>query len=95
MKGDDIILNKKLLNANEVAVVVGISIQTLNNWYRWKKINPTHEYARLLPKYQQVKGRSARLWSVDDINSLVEFKQKIPHGRNGILGDVTQKRKEK
>lgn len=88
-------INKEFLNANEVAVVVGISIQTLNNWYRWKKINPTHELAKLLPKYSQVKGRSARLWSINDINSLVEFKESIPHGRNGILGEITQKRKEK
>ena len=89
------VINKELLNANEVAVVVGISLQTLNNWYRWKKINPTHELAKLLPKYQQEKGKTARLWTINDINSLVEFKERIPHGRNGILGDVTQKRKEK
>ena len=86
---------KKLLNANEVAVTVGISIQTLNNWYRWKKINPKHELAKLLPKYQQVKGRSARLWQIEDMPKLVEFKQSIPHGRNGILGEITQSKKGK
>lgn len=84
---------EQLLRIEEVALLVGCSTQTLNNWYRWKKSHPTHELAELLPDYQQSGNRQIRYWTKADIWKIVEFKNTIPHGRNGILGEVTQRKK--
>ena len=74
-----------------VAIMVGTSTQSINNWYRWKKQNPSHPLAAMLPDYAQEGARQMRLWHASDIDQLIQFKNLIPHGRNGILGDVTQK----
>nr|DAG18875.1 MAG TPA: Protein of unknown function (DUF3853) [Caudoviricetes sp.] len=84
---------EQLLRIEEVALLVKCSTQTLNNWYRWKKSHPTHELAKLLPDYQQSGNRQIRYWKKSDIWKIVEFKNIIPHGRNGILGEVTQRKK--
>lgn len=85
-------LDNNLLRIEEVALLIGASTQTINNWYRWKKINENHPLAKLLPDYVQEGNRQMRFWKKSDIWSIVEFKNSIPHGRNGILGDITQKR---
>lgn len=86
---------EKLLRIEEVALLVGSSTQTINNWYRWKKIHPENELAKLLPDYIQQGNRQIRYWKNSDIWSIIEFKNSIPHGRNGILGDITQKKSKK
>ena len=82
---------EKLIRAEEVALTVGISVQTINTWYVWKFNNPNHELADLLPDFIQENPRQIRYWRYGDIWKLIEFKKTIPHGRNGILGSVTQK----
>lgn len=93
-------MNDKKLNASEVSILVGVSVPTLNMWYRWKFENPDNKLARLLPMYQQEGGRQTRYWKEKDVAKIIEFHSQIPKGRNGILGSVTQKyvkknRKEK
>lgn len=91
-------MGEQLLRIEEVALLVGISSQTINNWYRWKKLNPDNDFAKMLPEFTQTGPRQMRLWKKSDIWQLVSFKNAIPHGRLGILGEVTQrksKRKEK
>lgn len=85
-------MSEKLLRIEEVALLIGASTQTINNWYRWKKTNPEHPMAKLLPDYIQEGNRQMRFWKKSDVWSIVEFKNTIPHGRNGILGDITQKK---
>ena len=84
-------MGKNLLNVQEVAVLIGSSIQTIGSWYRWKALNPSHELAKLLPDYKRIGNRSTRYWERDDIARLIEFKCRIPQGRNGVMGAVTQK----
>lgn len=86
---------EKMLRIEEVALLVGSSTQTLNNWYRWKKLYPDHPLAKLLPNYIQEGNRQMRFWKNSDVWSIVEFKNSIPHGRKGILGDITQRRPKK
>jgi predicted DNA-binding transcriptional regulator AlpA len=88
-------MSEKLLRIEEVALLVGASTQTINNWYRWKKLNPDHPLAKLLPDYTQEGIRQMRFWKKSDVWAIVEFKNSIPHGRNGILGDITQRRNRK
>lgn len=80
-----------MFNVTEVALIVNSSINSINNWYRFKKLNPDNEYAKLLPDFIQKGERRTRYWKQSDIDKLLEFKNKLPKGRNGILGSVTQK----
>lgn len=81
----------RLLTANEVALAVGISVHTLDLWYKFKRQNPEHEFSKLLPEYTQETEKSNRLWDQNDMWKLVDFKQRIPKGRRGVMGSVTQK----
>lgn len=89
-KRDELMTGRKL-NVTEVAVLVGCSVQTINYWYAFKKAEPNHELAKLLPEFTQSSARQTRYWNEDDIFRIVEFKNSIPKGRNGVLGKVTQK----
>lgn len=79
------------INATQVCALVDISIYTLNMWYKFKELNPENEYAKMLPEFIRPDNSNLRLWQRNDVYALIEFKTKIPHGRNGVLGDVTQK----
>ena len=82
---------ERLLKLEEVAVVVGSSFKSINNWYWFKRENPDNEYAKMLPDYLQAGPRKPRYWKESDIWKLIAFKQSIPQGRNGVMGSVTQK----
>lgn len=80
----------KLLTIEEVAVSVGVSTQTINIWYRWAKQNPTHDRAKMLPTPIQAKPRQTRFWEPQDVMKLIEFKNTVKTGRDGIMGSITQ-----
>jgi len=82
---------ERLLKIEEVAVIIGSSSKSINNWYWFKRENPRNEYAKMLPDFIQMGSRQTRYWRESDIWKLLEFKHKIPQGRNGIMGSVTQK----
>lgn len=84
-------MEDKLLRIEELAVLAEVSVQTINNWYRWKKIHPEEELAQLLPDYIQIGTRKSRYWAPADASRVIKFKSKLPRGRGGILGDVTQR----
>ena len=79
-----------MINATEVALLVGTTVPTLNTWYKWKTLESDHELAKLLPAF--IRGsKGTRYWKESDVYKIIEFKAKLPRGRNGILGKVTQK----
>lgn len=78
-------------SANEVAMLIGTTTSTISAWYKWKSLNPDHEYAKLLPDFTRGTGRNTRLWTEEDVLKLAEFKRTIPQGRHGIMGEVTQR----
>lgn len=78
------------INVTTLAFLVGVTVQTISLWYKWKDTNPNHELAKLLPEYTRGE-RNTRYWNKSDVWKLIEFKQSIPEGRNGIMGSVTQK----
>lgn len=81
----------KLLNVQEVAVIIGSSVPTISAWYRWKRANPNHEYAQILPEFERHGAHRARFWRYSDVQKLIDFKNTIPQGRNGVMGCITQR----
>lgn len=82
---------KQQYRIEQVAAKIGVSSATIYSWYLWKKSNPDSELAELLPKYVQNGQKAIRYWNDDDIEKLKQFKNSIVHGRNGIMGDITQR----
>ncbi len=80
-----------LLRVEEVALLCGVSVQSVNNWYRFKRENPDNEYARLIPDYITLDGSRQRRWNKSDVDALIAFKQKMPKGCKGVMGSVTQR----
>ena len=83
------------IKIEELAMRIDSSTQTINNWYKWKREHPDNELAQMLPCYLQDGKRQTRYWNTADIWKLLEFKQHIVRGRNGIMGDITQRRLNK
>lgn len=84
-------MEEKLLKLEEVAILVGRSCITINSWYKWKRENPDHKFAYLLPDYIQSSDRQTRYWKLTDIEKLIRFKDRVRVGRDGFMGDVTQR----
>lgn len=82
------------IKIEELAMRIDSSVQTINNWYKWKRENPDNELAALLPDYIQEGKRQTRYWDYDDIWKFVEFKTAIIHGRNGVMGQFRKKKGE-
>lgn len=80
----------EMLKIEEVAILIGTTRMSIYQWYRFKKENPDNEFAKMLPDYT-VGVRNVKLWKKEDVWKLIAFKQAIPHGRNGVLGSVTQR----
>ena len=79
------------MRVEELAAKIGTSVPTISAWYRWKKQNPEHELAKLLPCFVRKGPHGTKYWYESDIPRLMEFKNSIPQGRNGVMGSVTQK----
>ena len=80
-----------MLRLEELAVLIGVSGKTINNWYMFKKKFPDNEYVKILPDFIQQGNRQTRYWKESDVAKLLMFKRSIPTGRNGVMGAVTQK----
>lgn len=81
----------RLLRLEEVAILIGSSGKSINNWYMFKKQYPDNAYAKILPDFIQEGERQTRYWKESDIWRLIKFKSSIPQGRNGVMGSITQK----
>ena len=84
-------MNQHLMRIEEVALRIGVSTKTIRNWYKFKRENPDDELAKILPDPVTFGSGPALHWTSNDIWRLLEFKAKIPRGRNGVMGTVTQK----
>lgn len=84
-------MSERLLKAIEVALLLDISMGTLNNWYVFKREHPDTEMAQLLPDPIQKAPRQTRYWRESDVPKMIEFKKNIIWGRNGFMGSITQR----
>lgn len=80
-----------MVKIEELAMIVGVSTKTIRNWYKFKRECPENEYAKILPE-PIIFGKGPALhWNREDVWKVIEFKQNIIMGRNGIMGEITQK----
>ena len=84
-------MKERMIKVEELALAVGVSVKTVNNWYAFKQAKPENELAKLLPDFQQEHSRATRLWKFSDIWRVKDFQAKIRIGRNGHMGIITQK----
>ena len=80
---------ERKLKATEVIFLLGISYRTLEVWYTFKRKNPEHELAKMLPECEQEGFNRPRYWKESDIPKLIAFKEAVPHGRYGVFGEIT------
>lgn len=76
------------MKIEQVAMRLGVSVQTLNRWYKYKKQNPEDTLAQGIPQYTLIntsRGR-VRFWTEEDVWNLIKFKQSIVSGRAGKMG---------
>lgn len=80
----------KKLSASKVAQHLDISVTTLTNWYKWQNslTEPVSENAPRLPQYEQHSVRGPRFWTEEQLKELEVFKEWIPRGRNGVMGNI-------
>ena len=83
--------SEKLLKVEEVALLIGCSVYTINLWYRFKRNNPDNEYAQMLPDYIQSGSLQTRYWKESDVYKLIDYQTKLPKGRNGVMGNTSRK----
>lgn len=88
-------MKERLVNAMEVSLLAGITVPTLNRWYKWKHSNPDHELVKLLPDYIRIGNKQTRYWKEKDVYKIIEFRSKLPQGRAGILRKTKEKINEK
>ena len=83
----------QMLRVEEVAIILQVSVNTINAWYRFRAQEPDNEFAKMLPDFvrEGTSERSARLWKQADIKKFLKFQECRPMGRNGVMGKVTQK----
>ena len=79
---------KYYMKAEEVAMRLGVSIQTLNRWYAYKRKNPDSDFAQKLPEYalNTTASGKVRLWTEDGLWQLLQFKCAVKVGRTGKMG---------
>lgn len=83
---------EKWLKVEEVALLINSSRNTVENWYRFKRLHPDDPMAKMLPDYIQPEGkRQTRYWAYSAIPHLLEYKANIIKGRNGKMGEITQR----
>lgn len=74
-----------------LALMLNVSAQSINNWYKWKETNPEHKLAKLLPDYLVLNG--TRYWCQDDVYKIAEFISQLPKGNSKNSIRLTRKDK--
>lgn len=86
-------LKSVYLTKIEVCYLLGISPRTLINWYRYIENTPAEELPKGcpgLPPYIIKEDGKTKLWHGIHLHNLMDFKEWIPRGRNGVMGVVSQ-----
>lgn len=81
---------KRVYTATKISQFLDISVPTLNSWYKWYN-DPTFVKpidTPYLPPYIQKSKMGIRYWDEDCLYYLRKFKDWLPRGRGGVMGDM-------
>lgn len=80
------------LTVSQTAAKVGVTNYTIKRWYKFIEETPMKELIKLqkegmpiLPKCELIGNRQDRVWDEEDIPKLIEFKNWVPHTKNGVF----------
>lgn len=81
--------HKDQLTSANVANQVGVSSKTLMQWYKFYESDlPKPKDMPKLPAYEQDYPRAPRYWYPKDVEQIIAFKEWIPRGKKGIMGEI-------
>ena len=75
--------DEELFTIEEVASLIGASVERIDDWYRWKSQYPEHEYAKLIPGFVRRGPHGQRFWYESDVAELYCFRFYTPKNSNG------------
>lgn len=78
------------LSINKISQLLDISQNTIGNWYKWYNKNKSEKIPEL-PSYYQKGVKGQRFWKESDIPKLIVFRDWVPKGRGGLMGDLNCK----
>lgn len=84
--------DEMLVTAEEIAYHIGVSVRTIDLWYKWKRRNPNHPLAKLLHDPTRINKR--RYWKAKDVTDIEVFQNSIPRGPGGLFAEITYHKKE-
>lgn len=89
------------LTASQMAAEIGVSVYTLNRWYKWYNQVSKEKLDELkkkgmprLPQFELIGSTNWKYWDSGVIEQLKAFKEWMPHTRAGVMSDINKKGKE-
>ena len=81
------------LTASQIASRINVTSYTIKRWYEFYQDLTEEEIETLvkernmprLPKYEVAGSRGDRLWDEEDVVALENFRDWVPHTRNGVF----------
>ena len=65
--------NKRRINAQQLSVMTGVSVKTLDIWYMWKRLHPEHElhsyFLNMCRKAKDIRGIGNMMLFIRFLNS--------------------------
>lgn len=91
-------MEERYYNRTEVCEILGITNFTITNWYRWqntliKNGEIDKQYLPAPIRQKNVKGQPL-FWTDEMVDELKKYKDSIIHGRNGVYGKFTNKKRQ-
>lgn len=93
------------LTTSQVANRLNVSPYTVRRWYDFwegllnsdvKKLNELCQKGMpALPECEKIGNRGDRIWNEEDLGALQEFKNWVPHSRNGVFMNYTKRKERK
>lgn len=86
-------MKKNKITIGKLALYIDSSVLTISNWYEWYLDDKYKKPEGLpeLPMYEQNRKGGTRYWNIEDIEKIKIFKEWLPKGRGGVMGDFNAK----
>ena len=77
----------KKYGINQICKMVNVNKITIHRWYKWYN-DPYYEKPEDLPELPEIKKLGKRIYlTEEDVEQLKKFKEYLPKGKKGIMGN--------